>query len=761
MTSTKSIAALLLIVLALLVMPPNGGAGLAQAPQAPQGAGAGANPPSPPKPSKRIALVIGQDAYPGGGAAVKGLPVLYNSRNDAKAMAALLARHGIEVIKCGGGGPTPPEAAKQKASDPNSPGCFDLDEAGLTQALGTLEAKAKGADLALVFYAGHGMDTHQGNVLAPVDAKVDCATGDVTRGVLVERLLKAIEPARQKLVVLDACRDNPLGEVCPNLKGKKLPFAKIEAGARSNFLLVTSTQFGQEAQDGPPGTHSPFATALLKSLEQYPAVYFDQVLNEVARATTQAVHALKGKDVLQVPGRVVGGAAPADCLSGKDCIGDNRMAALRQEVDKLAAESQAAQADAAGVRAILAEEEVKRGKPYTAEERSKRVSELEKTLASIAGSAEPKVKEAGRLLSAGKVAEGRAKLDEALDDDEKAAAEIERMAAERRKTLAKNARDAARLAVGSDVVKALTYYQRATRNDPSDAQTWHDYARAAVDAGKLDVARNAFEQAALRARDAGDDRKRYWATLGLGDLAEVRGDLPSARRLFEAALAIVEPLAKAKPDDTGWQRDLSSSYSYLGDVLVAEGNLPEALKTFRDSLAIHERLASADKGNSVWQRDLWVSHNKIGGIRKAQGDLAGALTDHVTGLQIVLRLTKINGDNAGWQRDLSISQGLIGDVLVAQGNLPEALKSFREGLSISERLALADKGNAGWQRDLILFHGRVAGVLARQRDRDRALGMYREGRAIIVRLKDASPTDATLPKDLAWFDAQIAALEKK
>src|SRR6185312_7177233 len=114
----------------------------------------------------------------------------------------------------------------------------------------TFEQRAAGADLALVFFAGHGMATEEGNILTPVDARVNCATGAVTRGVPVEQIMAATRPARHKLVILDACRDNPLGEVCPNLKGKKLAFTRIEAGAMQGFLLVTSTQFGQEALDG-------------------------------------------------------------------------------------------------------------------------------------------------------------------------------------------------------------------------------------------------------------------------------------------------------------------------------------------------------------------------------------------------------------------------------------------------------------------------------------------------------------------------------
>jgi len=126
---------------------------------------------------------------------------------------------------------------------------------------------------------------------------VNCATGAVTQGVLVERIMAATEPARMKLVILDACRDNPLGEVCPNLAGK--------------------------------------ATAMFSAFEANPGIYFEQVFNEVARATYEA--AQKQGGFLQIPGKVVSGVAPADCLAGKNCIGDTRMAALATENERLAA----------------------------------------------------------------------------------------------------------------------------------------------------------------------------------------------------------------------------------------------------------------------------------------------------------------------------------------------------------------------------------------------------------------------------------------
>lgn len=186
------------------------------------------------------------------------------------------------------------------------------------------------------------------------------------------------------------------------------------------FLLVTSTQFGEVARDGSPGKHSPLATALFAALEANRQVYFEQVMNEVATKTYEWLQPL---GIVQIPGKVVGGAAPADCLAGKDCVGDARMMALSAEIERLVT-------DAAGTRNILAKEEADRGKPYTAEERGQRIAQLQATLQSIGQSSDPLRQEGKRLIEGGNVDGGTAKLDEALDADEKAIAEADRIAAE-------------------------------------------------------------------------------------------------------------------------------------------------------------------------------------------------------------------------------------------------------------------------------------------------------------------------------------------
>jgi tetratricopeptide (TPR) repeat protein len=729
--------------------------------------------------ARRVALVIGQNAYSGGTAASVGLPALGNPARDAGRMAKLLEQHGFEVIACDG----------------KTPGCFDLDRVRLLGALKRLEQRAAGADLALVFFAGHGLASEEGNILAPVDANLNCSTGAVTNGVVVERIIKATEPARHKLVIIDACRDNPVGDVCPNLKGKKLSFTRIEAGAMRGFLLVTSTQFGQQALDGPPGIHSPFATALFSSFEASPSVYFEQVFNEVARATYEA--AQKQRGFLQIPGRVVGGEAPADCLAGKGCIGDARMAALAVENERLAA-------DAAGVRNLLAAEEQARGKLYTIEERQKRVAELQQTLTSIGTSTDPMRQEAHRLIDQGNVVGGQAKLDQALEADEKALAQVERAAVERRKVAAQSARDLAVLARGTDIIKAVSYYRRATRLDPADTLTWNAFAYAALDAGRTADAKAGFEQAASKGKDSKNPYPHFVSMLGLGDVAKAQGNLSEARKLYDLAAGIAEPIVKANPGNARWQRDLSvlrkkvgavlvdqgnlpaalesyraalaiaerltkvdpgnagwqfavaGSRGEMGDVLRAQGDLPAALESYQATLAIFERLAKADPENSEWQYHLGVSNERVGEVLRVQGNLDNALKHYRARNEIISRLAKRDPGNARWQRDLSVSHYWIGEVLRTQGRLSAALESARASLAIAEHLAKSDPGNSGWQRDLSMSHHNIGDVLQDLGSLPAALESYRASLAIIERLAKADPGNTEWQRGLAISHGRVA-----
>jgi len=188
----------------------------------------------------RVALVIGQSAY----RAVVPLP---NPANDAKAMAQLLGDAGFEVATAA-----------------------DLSQNDLRQTVGEFAARiaAKGPDtIALVFYAGHGMQIDGENFLIPVDIDPKRETDIPLQAVRLNDLLNTLTsvPSKMRIILLDACRNNPFPDINKSA-GHGLAIVDAKIGAPGTFLSY-STSPGAEAEDG-NGADSPYTTALLTAARE-------------------------------------------------------------------------------------------------------------------------------------------------------------------------------------------------------------------------------------------------------------------------------------------------------------------------------------------------------------------------------------------------------------------------------------------------------------------------------------------------------------
>ena len=171
---------------------------------------------------------------------------LPNPVNDARAVAALLRGAGFDVVESR----------------------FDLDAASLRRAMGDFTDIANEADVAVVYYAGHGIEVDGNNYLIPVDAVLarDVDVEDET--VSVDRVMKALDPAKRlRLVILDACRDNPFTRSIKrsvNTRSIGRGLAKVEV-LTSDTLIAFAAKAGSTAMDG-DGKNSPYTSALLKHL---------------------------------------------------------------------------------------------------------------------------------------------------------------------------------------------------------------------------------------------------------------------------------------------------------------------------------------------------------------------------------------------------------------------------------------------------------------------------------------------------------------
>jgi uncharacterized caspase-like protein len=148
---------------------------------------------------------------------------------------------------------------------------------------------AEKADWAVVYYAGHGMEIGGVNYLIPTDARLAADRDAETQAVALEQLIAAVSGARKlRLVILDACRDNPFQKTMQRTIALKLVsrgFSNIEPEA--GFMVVYAAKHGETALDG-DSVNSPFATILARELRT-PKIevrkLFDIVRDDVWAAT--------------------------------------------------------------------------------------------------------------------------------------------------------------------------------------------------------------------------------------------------------------------------------------------------------------------------------------------------------------------------------------------------------------------------------------------------------------------------------------------
>ncbi|SCB56012.1 Uncharacterized protein, contains caspase domain [Bradyrhizobium shewense] len=188
---------------------------------------------------RRVALVIGNSAY-------KSVPQLANPVNDAALVEGMFKKAGFENVDTR----------------------LNLSVVDMRKALRDFGVKARDADVAVIYYAGHGIELDGNNYLVPTDAALETDTDVFDETFPLDRVLFAIEPAKQlRLVILDACRDNPFAKtmkrtVASRAIGRGL--AKIEPTS-PNTMIAFAAKAGSTASDG-DSRNSPFAAALVERL---------------------------------------------------------------------------------------------------------------------------------------------------------------------------------------------------------------------------------------------------------------------------------------------------------------------------------------------------------------------------------------------------------------------------------------------------------------------------------------------------------------
>ncbi len=243
---------------------------------------------------KRVALVVGNSSY-------QTVPQLPNPSRDANSVAKMFRDAGFDTVDT----------------------LINVGNLEFKRAIRKFETIADQADIAVVYYAGHGLEISGVNYLIPVDARLASDRDAEDEAIPLERLVSSADGAKRlRLIVLDACRDNPF--VKSMRRERKTATRAVSAGlgkvepTSTDTLIAYAAKAGSTADDG-DGQHSPFTTAVLKNLT-VPGLdvrlAFGRVRDEVLKATDSRQEpfvygALGGGNIALVPAPTMAREAPA------------------------------------------------------------------------------------------------------------------------------------------------------------------------------------------------------------------------------------------------------------------------------------------------------------------------------------------------------------------------------------------------------------------------------------------------------------------
>lgn len=228
---------------------------------------------------RRVALLLGNADY-------RHVAPLANPANDARDIGAALERIGFTVMLR-----------------------LDLDDGEMRRALRDFAKAATEADVSLIYYAGHGIEIDNTNYLIPVNAELKSVRDAEFEAIRLDSVLDALSDARGlKIVLVDACRDNPFAVAMANRNATRSIGRGLARVEPTGMLVGYSARGGTMAMDG-DGRNSPYAAALLRHLEE-PGLELGKLFRKV-RDTVQVLTAgaqepftygsLPGEDVFLVP----------------------------------------------------------------------------------------------------------------------------------------------------------------------------------------------------------------------------------------------------------------------------------------------------------------------------------------------------------------------------------------------------------------------------------------------------------------------------
>lgn len=652
---------------------------------------------------KRVALVLGVEDY-------KHLRPLDNPVSDARALEALLEGLGFEVTLE-----------------------TDRDLKRMRRALEDFREDGAGADVALFFFAGHGVAVEGVNYLLPVDAQVNSSQA-LTASSLplseVHEVLNAVAPV--SIMLLDACRDDPFaggGASADDRSAKPLADNPPEApkpvpglgriGRADGVLFAFAAAPGETASDGKDG-NSPFTSALLR--------HFGTRGVELKSALTLVQQDVydrsRGK---QLP-YLESGLPSLVFISGEGDLPERdqlliAMAGLTPDL-RVEVESVAAANDMplAPLYAALISGDLG---SVTPEERRQKLEEAARSYAAFQSelvkysSDDPKVDElrikAEEQLSLGSFEAARALLTEAAKIDSTARKAI------RNNYLSRTLSEASTHVLNANAARTDLRYDLAI-ND-------------------LNLATELYAEVEADLPDRETKVAFLMALQDLGDLYRVAGNTFGALGAHTTRAEFAENQARIDPSDIGWTSELVWALKDQGTVLMEQGYLPEAAAAFQHAFEFSQWATDQLPDDPDLMRNREVIQNMIGQIAYAQADYRGALDAHLAALEIAQKLLDLDPTLVMYLKDMSYTQERIGDVWLALGDTVQARDSFDISLKISQDLSNEFPLDQTLRGNVAVGFERLAAMMAAEGDNDSALAIYLEALKIRDELLAREPNN--------------------
>ena len=664
------------------------------------------------KPLRGVALIIGNGEY-------EHLTRLPNPDGDASAIEDLFDGLGFETFDA-----------------------RDADARKLRRAIERFVEDAEGADVAVLYYAGHGIEAGGENYLVPTDADISALDDAGEKLVPLTALLADLRAAvPMTIILLDACRDNPfppgamvraapdaepvslsaggLGETRSVARfGEKPKAADAPDADGFGTLIGFAAEPGRRALDGEPGGNSPYAAAVLRHISAMTGEEFGTVMRMVAEEVYLKTGGQQRPWVNESLRRLLYfGAAPAPAEGAEgDILRERRQLLLtisalpiadRRQVEQTAATRGVPMDALYGMLRALGQEIP--NDPKKLEDMLRSQAETLGALMAeraVLKSTDPEIVRlsalADRALSEGALATAialHAQAKQRVTELETDVATVEDDALARRREFADvYARSAEANSLAFDHLAAAADYARAfeqvDRRDDRLAWTYkREQMRSLSQQGRFRGDRAAYEQAlvagdeALRLADyIGDPQLRMNTRIVIGRTLRRLGERePGTESLDRAATILRETVAMAdKAKDPLIWGDIQQT---LGETLVRIGErgsdpapLEESVRAFEEALSVRSPETSPD----LWAESQHVLGAALATLGAREQDTV-KLERSVRAFEAALTVRKPETEPLDWSNTLSAlgaSYAILGERSADKALIQRAVDVFREALTV-------------------------------------------------------------------------------